>query len=373
MTIARSGSGPVGWVMIVASTCVLLMVFRAALWLVVPFLLAVVLYYGLRPLTSRLVLSGMSNESAANIVSLGFLAVLVLAIMLLLPWMTARAVQWEESLDRYLEGGTALLRQTLSALEDRFVVLERARVTETVVGQIGGLTDRFAEKYGATLIIGLGTWIPALLLAPFLAFFFLRDGRRFARFLSRAVPNAFFERTLFLLHEVDRTAHGYFQGLLRLTLLDAAALALGLALLGISSPVVLGLITAVLAWVPYVGSIAGCVLVVLVAATDFPGSPTTAYGAVVLFVIVRMLDDFLFMPMTIGRSLRIHPLLSVLMIFVGGAIAGVPGLMLVLPLLGVVMVIGETVGRIVVDPRLRARHAQARRLRTAQATADLGV
>ncbi|WP_294262079.1 hypothetical protein [Propionivibrio sp.] len=59
------------------------------------------------------------------------------------------------------------------------------------------------------------------------------------------------------------------------------------------------------------------------------------------------------MPMTIGRSLNLHPLLTVVMIFVGGAVAGVAGLMLVLPLLGIVMVLGETIGEIVTDPRLR--------------------
>jgi predicted PurR-regulated permease PerM len=59
------------------------------------------------------------------------------------------------------------------------------------------------------------------------------------------------------------------------------------------------------------------------------------------------------------------------MIFAGGAVAGISGLMLVLPVLGVVMVIGETIGIIVSDPRLMARHRHARVLRQQQASADL--
>jgi predicted PurR-regulated permease PerM len=160
---------------------------------------------------------------------------------------------------------------------------------------------------------------------------------------------------------------------MKLTLLDALCLACGLSLIGVSAPFVLGVLTAVLAWVPYVGSILGCLLVVLVAATDFPGDPAMAYAAIGLFLFVRLLDDFIFMPMTIGRSLKLHPLLTVVMIFVGGAVAGVAGLMLVLPLLGIVMVLGETVGEIVTDPRLRARHAHARSLMRQQVTRDLNV
>ncbi len=47
--------------------------------------------------------------------------------------------------------------------------------------------------------------------------------------------------------------------------------------------------------------------------------------------------------------------------------------MLVLPLLGVVMVIGETLGTLVTNPRLRARHRYARALRTRQASVDLDI
>ena len=110
---------------------------------------------------------------------------------------------------------------------------------------------------------------------------------------------------------------------------------------------------------------------VLVASTDAPAEPLLAYGAIGVFVLVRLLDDFIFMPLTLGRSLRMHPLITVLMIFVGGEVAGVAGLMLVLPLLGIVMAVGETLGQVITDPRLRARHRQAKALLAMQASADL--
>ncbi len=78
-----------------------------------------------------------------------------------------------------------------------------------------------------------------------------------------------------------------------------------------------------LAWIPYVGSVLGSLLVVLVAATDFPEVPTRAYSATALFVFVRLLDDFVYVPITVGRKLRMHPLGTVVMIFAGGAVAGI--------------------------------------------------
>jgi predicted PurR-regulated permease PerM len=119
----------------------------------------------------------------------------------------------------------------------------------------------------------------------------------------------------------------------------------------------------VLAWVPFVGSVVGCVMVVIVAATDAPVQSAGGLRRHRRLHLARLLDDFVFMPLTLGRSLQIHPLMTVLMIFIGGALSGVAGLMLVLPLLGVVMVIGETLGLLMTNPRLRARHRNAMALR----------
>lgn len=364
-------AGPMVWFCILAGTCLVLFLFQKILWLVVPFVLALITYYLLLPLKLRLVLAGLSHDAAAGVVAGGSLAVLIALGVLFAPQLAVEMVSWPETSSRYLDGGLRLLNATLRQLEAHVSLFAEAHVSDEVASEIAVLTGGFARRHLPDVVMLVAAWTPTLLLAPFLAFFMLRDGWRFKRFLGRAVPNAFFERTLTLLDQVDRTARLYFVGLLQLTVLDSLCLALGLWLLGVSSPLLLGLMAAILAWVPFIGSLLGCLLVVLVAATDFPAEPAMAYGAVGLFVVVRLLDDFFFMPMTIGKSLNMHPLLTVLMIFVGGAVAGVAGLMLVLPVLGVLMVLGETVGRVLSDARLRARHLHATQLRKAAAWADL--
>ncbi|MBV8664928.1 MAG: AI-2E family transporter [Burkholderiaceae bacterium] len=364
-------SGPFVWCCVLAATCMLLFLLNVMLWLALPFLLAVVLYYLLVPPMSRLVLAGFHRETAAAIVAGGVLFTVALAAFLCSPWILSNMGSWQELLGRYLEGGATFVRNTAVMLEQKSSFLRNAHLNDAVNNQLAAYTEKFEQKHVAGLLISLASWLPSLVLAPFLAFFFLRDGRRFKKFLGRAVPNAFFERTLYLLHEVDQTAHRYFQGLFRLTVIDTLVLGGGLWMIGVSSALVLGLIAAVLAWVPAVGSVLGCLIVILVVSTDAPSQPLLAYGAIGVFIVARLLDDFIFMPLTLGRSLHIHPLLTVLMIFIGGVIAGVTGLMLALPLLGVVMVVGETIGEVVTDPRLRARHRHALALRDRLASEDL--
>ena len=205
-------------------------------------------------------------------------------------------------------------------------------------------------------------WLPSVLLVPYIIYFMLVDSARLKKYLVKSVPNAFFEKALLLFSRLDASLQNYFQGLLQLTLLDTLCLGLGLTALGIHNAFWLGLGAAVLAWIPYLGSLVGGILVVLIAATDFPEKVWLSYACLALFVGVRLLDDFVFLPLTIGRKLHVHPLLSVLMLFLGAAVAGATGLVLVLPLFGVVAVVGETISQVVTDPRLRARFKAAREL-----------
>jgi predicted PurR-regulated permease PerM len=366
-------SGPLVWAATVFCTMLLLALLKQALWLVVPFLLAIILYYALIPAVRRLSLAGFARETAATIVAGGFFVVALVALVPTVSWLAAHAVSGEKAFLRYLEAGQGLIGRTLAMLEMQFDFLARMGLVAALGRKQAEFGGMYLQEHLTSALLAAAAWLPSLLLAPFLAFFFLRDGRRFLKFLGSAVPNAYFERTLYMIERVDTTARAYFQGLLKLTLIDTVCLALGLALLGIPGALALGLMAAVLAWIPLVGAVIGCIVVVLVTATDFPADPWMVYAAIALFVFVRLLDDFVFMPLTVGRSLRMHPLPTVLLIFAGGAVAGIPGLVVSLPLAGVVMVVAGTIGAIINDPRLRARHRFARTLRERRITADLQV
>ena len=367
----EAGSGPVVWAAIIGSTCLLLFLLQKVLWLVVPILLGLILYYLLFPAMTWMMYKGLRRPAAATVVMIGFVTVLAIIGVFVVPNSLQHMLDWKTSSDKYLAGGVAFLDRTLRSLEHRWAYLAQAHVADNTSAKLTQLTGS-AQQYLEPLALAIAEWLPSMLLAPFLAFFFLRDGGRFQHMLAAAVPNAFFEKTLYLMHEVDRTTRAYFVGLIELTALDTITLAIGLKIMGLPGAFGLGLLCAVLSWLPYFGSIVGGLLVVLVAATDFPNSPGMAYGAVGLFALVRMLDDFVYMPITVGRSLHVHPVVTVMMLFIGGAVAGISGLMLALPLLGVVMVIGQTIGKITTDQRLMARYRHTKRLLVAQASTDLG-
>ena len=354
--------GILTWAVIIVVTCLILYLFERVLWLVVPGLLALVGYYCLQPLVQALVRAGLKHRTAGKVVTGLLFLVTVLGVILLLSLATTRAAGWKAVTAHYVQGGLDFLGKTEGLLAEKLPMMKRSALVQGTPTNLDAAAGQFVDNYLGRLLLQMVHWVPSLLLVPYLAYFILQDGNRFKKRVIRSVPNAFFEKTLLLFDRVDRSLQSFLIGMVKLTFLDTACLGLGLWLLGISYPILLGLIAAVLAWVPYVGSVVGCVLVTMVAATDFPNEPVTIYGCVVLFICVRLLDDFVFLPLTVGRSLRVHPVLSVLMLFLGAAVAGPAGLLLVLPVLGVVAVITETLRQIITDERLRKRYHHARQL-----------
>src|SRR5665811_253112 len=105
MNEPENDSGPIVWASIIAVTCLLLLAFEKILFLVVPFLLALILYYMLYPTVQRLVLAGMSRGTAASLVTLVFLVLVVVCGYLMLPWITLHLIDWQIAIERYLQGG----------------------------------------------------------------------------------------------------------------------------------------------------------------------------------------------------------------------------------------------------------------------------
>lgn len=376
----RSLEHPILWVAVILGTLGAIVLLNTIAWLTLPLVLAVVFYYLVEPLLQRMVLAGATPNQALGIF-LGVATLLTaLAAVTILPAMLNGLSEFQAHLPEYWDRLQAVIQNNLLLLEDKFHFAKKAKLAEAFQSQIDRFASTSGKEYIADAALFLLHWLPSLLLVPFLAFFFLRDGAAFHRLVLRAVPNAFFEKTLILFDRLNRQMHAYFRGMLGLTLLDTVSLGLGLwflghgpGIFGFRDAMLLGLICAVFAWVPYIGSALGGLVAVATCAVKAPQAGWLMLAVVVLFLVVRMLDEFVYTPMTVGRALRMHPLITVMMIFCGGMLGGVYGLLLAMPLLGVFSVLGQMFGEIWFDPRLRARHQARLLLEKRLASRDLDL
>jgi predicted PurR-regulated permease PerM len=296
---------------------------------VFPVILALFAARALRPIAARLVARGWRPAPAAAATMVGALFVVAAVALVIAP-----------SVVREFEDLGPTLTEAVDDVEEWLVEDSPFNVDGEDIarwrGQIRDAVDSAADSdsglvvRGATIALEV---VAGLLLAVIVTFFFLKDGRRFREAaLERFRP----ERRPSIERMADRaweTLGGYLRGAAVLGVVEAIAIGLALLLTGSSLIVPMMVLTFAAAFVPIIGAIVAGVVATLVALAT--GGPVAALVVAAVAIVVQQLDNDLLAPWVYGRTLRLHPLVVLLSIVTGGALFGIAGTVLAVPLTAV--------------------------------------
>ena len=308
-----------------ALTALLLWWGRGLLWLAVKQLLpGAIIALAALPVAVRLERRFSSGVSA--VLSLGMLgAVLAAALFLLVPaaaeqlrQLTGMLPQLWTNVEKLTLSARAWLTKHGLSIGAQAALTERGQ--ELLASAAGGVLSRVRGVAG-----GMGQW----LLAPVFGFYFLRDRRRLSDKVLAILPVGMRETVLQMLAEMRRQTAVYLRAQLVLSASVAALSALGLLACGVPSWLALGAVMGVLELIPYVGPFIGTALAVLFA---LPLGWWRVGWTLGVCVLVQQLESSVLTPKIVGQSTRLHPAVVILCTVLGGAAAGVGGMMLAVPL-----------------------------------------
>ncbi len=298
---------------------------RGLLWLAVKQLLPGAII-ALASLPAAVRMERRFSSGAAAALSLGLLgAVLAAVLFLLVPaaaqqakQLTAMLPQLWANVEKLTFSARAWLTRHGLSIGAQAALTERGQ--ELIASAAGGVLSRVRGVAG-----GVGQW----LLAPVFGFYFLRDRRRLSAKMLKLLPAEMRETAVQMLTEMRRQTAGYLRAQLLLSASVAALSALGLLACGVPSWAALGAVMGVLELIPYVGPVIGTALAVLFA---LPLGLWRAAWTLAVCVLVQQLESSVLSPKIVGQSTRLHPAVVILCTVLGGAAAGVGGMMLAVPL-----------------------------------------
>jgi len=188
-----------------------------------------------------------------------------------------------------------------------------------------------------TSMAGWLIYIPWLILIPILSFFFLKDAETFRRSALQMLPRGRWRwRGDEFFQDINSTLAAYIRAQLTACLFIGVVCAIGFTLLGLPSPLVLGIIAGVCEFVPLVGPL----LVALLAAVAamLHGGAFSAFMALLFLAVLRIAQDYFVYPRLIGQGIHLHPLAVILAILSGAELAGVAGIFLAIPVVAILTV-----------------------------------
>jgi predicted PurR-regulated permease PerM len=180
------------------------------------------------------------------------------------------------------------------------------------------------------LLSHLASIVLAGVLIPFFSYFFLRDSRRIIKFVLDRLPPSHIETTVAVWCEIDRTVGRYLRGLAIEGIVVGVFAALGLAVLGVNYPLLLGVVTGLANVVPYLGPIIGGAAALLVTLVQFKSLSVIAQVAT-LYLALKLLDLVAVQPLALGKGNDLHPVLLIASIIVGGHALGIIGMVIAVP------------------------------------------
>lgn len=186
-----------------------------------------------------------------------------------------------------------------------------------------------------------------LFLTAFFFFFISSGWNQFITFSSKFIPDEHHDFTVHLLHRFDRAVSGFIRGRLTIAFIQSIVFSLGYWIIGVPAPVLLGVAVAVLSIVPYaalVGIPVSIGLLWLEDRTGIRGSILWTLGAPVAFYFIgQALDDYVWTPLIQGKSTGMDTPTILFATLAGGALMGVYGLLLAIPLAACIKILLEEV------------------------------
>ncbi len=307
-----------------------------------PFLFAFILAYILRPLVLRLQNLGLGKTLASSIgilFGLGvFLIILLLLINLLryeIPLIKAQLPIWLQSLQTWL--GPKLLSLNI---EIDWLALRDAITQQLTAHFSANANQILSTSFETTLASGssvLGGLVNIVLIL-FVLFYLLIDWQHFFELLKQLLPIRYQDTALRLALETDLLLSQYLRGQMLVILIMAVFYSAGLSLTGMHGALGLGVFTALVIVIPYIGIALGLILAVLSVVLQFGPGPELVI-VLVVFGIGQVLEGFFLSPRLVGERIGLHPVAVLFALLIFAKLFGFFGVLLALPASAVALVL----------------------------------
>lgn len=204
-----------------------------------------------------------------------------------------------------------------------------------VLQNIGEYTLKVAQ-FSLSAIFSIASTVLQLILVPFITFYMMKKGDYFVRKFIHLFPDRYTGHLEILFNEIYFVLKAYIRGQLFLSILIGAVVFLGMWIMNIPYPLVIGLLASVVEMIPLIGPIIGAIPPILLGLLQGTG---VMAQVIVFYIIVQQLDSHLVMPKLMGSIIDVHPVAIIAGVLIGGEIFGIIGMMIAVPLVAVLQVL----------------------------------
>ncbi|MFM9909184.1 MAG: AI-2E family transporter [Chitinophagaceae bacterium] len=303
--------------------------------IIIPIVYATIIAILLNPLVNYLICKKINK-----IVAISFAVfVAILAVLIIFYIISSQVSMFSETYPQLKVKLEATSTKFFTWFSEKFNIRQskiNLYIAETQNTAISDLA--ISEKLTAA-----GRAIVTLLLLPVYLSMILYYKPLLLEFIRKLFNNKYHDTVVQILLSTKKIIQSYLTGLFFEMIIIAILNSLGLLLLGIEYAIILGITGAILNIIPYIGGIIAIALPMIIA---FVTKDSLVYAGLVfaVYMVIQFIDNHFIIPKIVASRVKINALISVIVVLIGGALWGIPGMFLSIPLTAILKAILDHIG-----------------------------
>lgn len=310
----------------------LLAIMYIAKSIIIPVVFAIIIAILLHPVVNFLVRMKINRVLAILLTMLlTFLVIAALGAVII-----SQVSRFGESWPALVEKFTSILNQTISDAADYFDK-DPQKIHDWITKTQGEIVNVSTAAIGQSIVV-LGNGLVILFLIPFYIFMILFYQPILIEFVRMISGSKYQSHVKGIVSQIKTVIQRYLVGLFIEAVLMATMNTAALLILGIEYAFILGILAALLNVIPYIGGIIAVAMPMIVALVTKP-SPWYAFYVLGAYYFIQLIDNHYIVPYIVASKIKINALFSVIVVLVGNALWGIPGMFLSMPLLAIIKLI----------------------------------
>lgn len=296
-----------------------------------PLMIGLVLAYLLDGLVELLQRSRFSRFFSLTLVYAGFVAAVILVLLVLAPLMAQQIADFLRALPLIFSRGQELLAQ----LPEKYPQYFDEQQIQGVISSMRNEVAHIAQSMLTTLLSSVGGFITALIylvLVPLLVFFFLKDKSLLLGWCANLLPRKENRMlTTRVWREVNQKISGYIRGKLIEILIVWFVTWIVFQLLGLQYALLLSFLVGISVVIPFLGAAVVTIPVALVGYAQW-GLTSDFLYVMIAYAVIQFLDGNLLVPLLFSEIVNLHPIAIISAVLIFGGLWGIWGVFFAIPL-----------------------------------------
>lgn len=307
--------------------------------IMLPLVISALLYYLIKPLVDFLERRGLGRVSAIFVVFTVIVILLIWAIASIIPMIREQILSFVSNLPGYVR---SVNYEATKVLQNPWLNNYKSEL-QAMLSNITAKAVTYAESFSknaldwASSFAGIIARVTiAIIISPFVLFYFLRDSGKMKDGLVQVLPPKFRQPTARVLGDINQQLSGYVQGQVTVAIVVGFMFSIMFSLVGLRYALTFGIMAGILNMVPYLGSFLAMIPVVIMGAVQ---GPLMLVKVLIIFMIEQTIEGRFVSPLVLGSKLSIHPVTIMFILLTAGSMFGVWGVFLAIPIYASVKVV----------------------------------